>query len=113
MLKKNAVYMHEEDYGLLWKQADAKAGRSRAVRCRRLLVSSICTIGNYVYGFYYYFYQDGTIGVEVKATNIPFPTAIGASQESEYGAITASGIQSHVHQHVFSFRFDMCVDELF
>ena len=110
VVKKNAVCMHEEDYGLLWKHTDAKTGRSRAVRSRRLVISSICTIGNYVYGFYYYFYQDGTIGVEVKATGIPFPTAIGASEESEYGAIIAKGVQSHVHQHVFSFRFDMCVD---
>ena len=44
VLKKNAVCMHEEDYGLLWKHTDAKTGRSRAVRSRRLVVSSICTI---------------------------------------------------------------------
>jgi len=107
---KNAVCMHEEDYGLLWKHTDARTGKMRAVRSRRLVISSICTIGNYVYGFYYYFYQDGTIGVEVKATGIPFPTAIAAGVESKFGSIVAPGIQSHVHQHVFCFRFDMCVD---
>ncbi|MGK0228014.1 MAG: primary-amine oxidase [Gammaproteobacteria bacterium] len=107
---KNAVCMHEEDYGLLWKHTDARSGQMRAVRSRRLVISSICTIGNYVYGFYYYFYQDGTIGVEIKATGIPFPTALAAGEESEFGTIVAPGIQSHVHQHAFSFRFDMCVD---
>jgi len=110
VVKNNAVCMHEEDYGLLWKHTDARTGKMRAVRSRRLVISSLCTIGNYVYGFYYYFYQDGTIGVEVKATGIPFPTAIASGEESKFGAIVAPGIQSHVHQHVFSFRFDMCVD---
>jgi len=110
VVKKNAICMHEEDYGLLWKHTDNQTGKTRAVRSRRLVISSICTIGNYVYGFFYYFYQDGTIGVEVKATGIPFPTAIAAGDESEFGAIIAPGIQSHVHQHVFCFRFDMCVD---
>ncbi len=107
---KNAVCMHEEDFGLLWKHTDARTGKMRAVRSRRLVISALSTIGNYVYGFFWYFYQDGTIGVEVKATGIPFPTGIAPGEESQYGAIVAPGIESHVHQHVFSFRFDMCVD---
>lgn len=109
-LIQNAVCMHEEDFGLLWKHTDAKTGKFRAVRSRRLVISSIATIGNYVYGFFWYFYQDGTIGVEIKATGIPFPTAIAPGEEPKYGATIAPGIASHVHQHSFSFRFDMCVD---
>ncbi len=107
---KNAVCMHEEDFGLLWKHTDVKTGKMRAVRSRRLVISSICTIGNYVYGFFWYFYQDGTIGVEVKATGIPFPTGIAPGETPKYGALVAPGIQSHMHQHTFSFRFDMNVD---
>lgn len=107
---KNAVCMHEEDFGLLWKHTDNQTGKMRAVRSRRLVISSICTIGNYVYGFFWYFYQDGTIGVEVKATGIPFPTGIAPGETPKYGALVAPGIESHVHQHTFSFRFDMCVD---
>jgi len=106
----NAICMHEEDYGILWKHTDAATGKMRVVRSRRLVISSICTIGNYVYGFFWYFYQDGTIGVEVKATGIPFPSAVAPGRESVYGTIIAPGIESHVHQHAFSFRFDMCVD---
>ena len=30
----------------------------------------IATVGNYDYGFYWYFYQDGTIQMEVKLTGI-------------------------------------------
>ena len=107
---ENAVCMHEEDFGLLWKHTDAKTGKFRAVRSRRLVISSIATIGNYVYGFFWYFYQDGTIGTEVKATGIPFPTGIAEGEDPKYGALIAPGIASHVHQHSFSYRFDMCVD---
>jgi primary-amine oxidase len=74
------------------------------------VISGISTIGNYVYGFFWYFYQDGTIGVEVKATGIPFPTGTAIGAESDYGQIIAPGIDSHAHQHVFSYRFDMAVD---
>ena len=37
-------------------------------RGRRLVISSICTIANYEYGFYWYFGLDGTIQHEVKLT---------------------------------------------
>ena len=107
---KNAVCMHEEDFGLLWKHTDAQTGKMRAVRSRRLVISALCTIGNYVYGFFWYFYQDGTIGVEIKATGIPFPSGIAPGETPKYGALIAPGVEAHVHQHTFSFRFDMCVD---
>ncbi len=107
---ENAVCMHEEDYGVLWKYNEPRTGQSSVTRSRRLVISSVATIGNYVYGFFYYFYQDGTIGVEVKATGIPFPTGIDSTDQSEFGALIADGVESHVHQHVFSFRLDMAVD---
>ena len=106
----NAICMHEEDYGLLWKYTNFTNGNAARARSRRLVVSAIATIGNYIYGFYWYFYQDGTIGVEVKATGIPFPTGTEVGAPSPYGSIIAPGIDSHTHQHVFSFRFDMAVD---
>ena len=107
---KNAICMHEEDHGILWKFSYWDKGHTAVTRSRRLVISSIATIGNYIYGFYWYFYQDGTIGVEIKATGIPFPTAIAPGKESQYGTIVAPGVESHVHQHVFSFRFDMTID---
>ena len=39
-------------------------------RSRRLVVSFIATVGNYEYGFFWYFYQDGSIEFEVKLTGI-------------------------------------------
>ncbi len=107
---ENAICMHEEDFGILWKFTDTVRGDVTVKRSRRLVVSSLSTIGNYVYGFFWYFYQDGTIGVEVKATGIPLGTGAKNDEPARYGTRVAPGIDAHVHQHVFSFRFDMCVD---
>lgn len=109
-LIKNAICMHEEDFGTLWKFTDTYNGGVTVKRSRRLVVSSVSTIGNYVYGFFWYFYQDGTIGCEVKATGIPLAQTLPVGQSSKYGALMAPGIEGAVHQHVFSYRFDMCLD---
>ncbi len=45
-------------------------------RSRRLSVSFVATVGNYEYGFFWYFYQDGTIQCEVKLTGIMNTTAL-------------------------------------
>ena len=109
-LIKNAVCMHEEDYGILWKYSVPGDNQSTVTRSRRLVISSIATIGNYIYGFFWYFYLDGTIGVEIKATGIPFPSAIQNNQAGEFGTVVGKGVESHVHQHIFNFRFDMAID---
>ena len=57
--------MHEEDYGILWKHTDTRSGEVETRRSRRLVISSIVTVGNYEYGFFWYFYQDG--GIEYEA----------------------------------------------
>ena len=67
---ERAICMHEEDYGVLWKHTDIFTGSSEVRRQRRLVVSFFATIGNYDYGFYWYFYLDGTIQLEVKATGV-------------------------------------------
>ena len=68
--------MHEEDYGILWKHVDLYGGRSEVRRSRRLVVSFVATVGNYEYGFFWYFYLDGNIQLEVKLTGIVSPMAI-------------------------------------
>ena len=73
---KNAICLHEEDFGMLWKHTDWRTGQSEVRRSRRLAVSMVATVGNYDYGFYWYFYQDGTIQVEVKLTGIMNTTAL-------------------------------------
>lgn len=45
---KNAICIHEEDAGVLWKHTDFRpGGRSRTVRSRRLVISMVCTVANY------------------------------------------------------------------
>lgn len=109
-LIRNAICMHEEDYGVLWKFTDTMRGDVTVKRSRRLVVSSVSTIGNYVYGFFWYFFQDGTIGIEVKATGIPLVSARVVDEPSIAGALVAPGTEAPVHQHIFSFRFDMTID---
>ena len=75
--RANAICIHEEDYGILWKHADLLSGRTEVRRSRRLVVSSIATVGNYEYGFYWYFYLDGTMQLEVKLTGIMSTMAVG------------------------------------
>ncbi|MFJ3321067.1 primary-amine oxidase [Curtobacterium sp. NPDC086286] len=106
---KNAVCIHEEDYGILWKHTDEFTHTSESRRQRRLVVSFFTTVGNYDYGFYFYFYLDGTFEVEAKATGIVFT---GGHDGSDYPYATqlAPGLGAPVHQHLFCARLDMMVD---
>lgn len=110
---KNAVCMHEEDYSLLWKHLEYNEDGSTRVevrRSRRLVISSISTVGNYEYGYYWYLYQDGTIQFEVKLTGIIAPAAIAPGQKPISGTLVAPGLYGPNHQHYFNVRLDMMVD---
>ena len=76
----NAICLHEEDYGILWKHVDLVSGRTEVRRSRRLVVSSIATVGNYEYGFFWYFYLDGSIQFEVKLTGILSTMAVAGDE---------------------------------
>ena len=65
----NAICIHEEDSGILWKHVDERAG-VEVGRARRLVVSFHVTVANYEYLVYWRFYQDGNIECEVRATGI-------------------------------------------
>ena len=105
---KNAICLHEEDFGVLWKHTDMFNGMAETRRSRRLVISFFLTIGNYDYGFYWYLYLDGTIQLEAKATGIVFTSAY----RGPYGFATemAPGLGAPFHQHLFSARLDMAVD---
>jgi primary-amine oxidase len=106
---RNAVCIHEEDFGILWKHTDVFNGSAQTRRQRRLVVSSWATVGNYDYGFYWYFYLDGTIEHEVKMSGALF-TAGYPGGDSPHSAEVAPGLGGPVHQHLFSARLDMTVD---
>jgi primary-amine oxidase len=107
----NAICIHEEDFGILWKHTDIFNGSSQSRRQRRLVVSYFSTVGNYDYGFYWYFYLDGTIECEIKATGVLFTSAYPGG-DHPYSTEVAPGLAAPVHQHLFSARLDMTVDGL-
>ena len=108
--RANAICMHEEDYGILWKHVDMVSGRSEVRRSRRLVVSSIATVGNYEYGFYWYFYLDGSMQLEVKLTGIMSTMAVADGDAGDHARMIAPGLAAPYHQHLFNVRLDVQVD---
>ena len=104
-----AICMHEEDYGIQWRHTD-HLGNPDVRRSRRLVLSYFATIGNYDYGFFWYFYLDGSIQFEAKATGIVFAGANHPGTEDPHGTEIAPGIFAPVHQHLFSARLDVAID---
>ena len=107
----NAICIHEEDYGILWKHTDRRQpDRPEVRRSRRLVVSSISTVENYEYGFYWYFYQDGNIEFQIKLTGI---LSLGAARPGEtlpHGSLVAPQLYAPNHQHFFNVRLDFDLD---
>ena len=107
---RNAICIHEEDTGVLWKHWDFRTDRAETRRGRRLVISSISTVCNYEYASYWYLRQDGAIEFEMKATGIINTVGCLPGQPSKYGAEVASGVEGQIHQHYFCARLDMSVD---
>jgi primary-amine oxidase len=106
----NAVCMHEEDTGIGWKHTDFRTGAVQVRRRRRLVISTIVTVGNYEYGYFWYLYTDGTIEYEVKLTGVISTAAIAPGEKPKYGTLVAPGLYGPNHQHFFCVRLDMTVD---
>ena len=106
----NAICLHEEDYGTLWKHADLGEQRAEVRRSRRLVVSWIGTFGNYEYGFYWYLYQDGAIESEIKLTGILQTAGLEAGERPESGVLVAPQVNGMSHQHLFNARLDFDLD---
>lgn len=106
----NAICLHEEDHGVLWKHTDFRTGHVEVRRGRRLVISSFVTVGNYEYGFFWYLHQDGVIASEVKATGIVATQALHDDERPAFGAMLAPNLAGINHQHVFCARLDIDVD---
>jgi primary-amine oxidase len=107
---QNAICVHEEDSGVLWKHVDERAG-AEVRRARRLVVSFHVTVANYEYLVYWRFYQDGSIECEVRATGIMVTshTAAPGSRPAN-GTLVDQGIYAPFHQHFIVARLDLDVD---
>jgi len=107
----NAICIHEEDFGILWKHTDRRLPHAPEVRrSRRLVVSSVSTVENYEYGFFWYFYQDGNIQFEIKLTGILSLAATRDGEKPPYGAMIAPQLYAPNHQHFFNVRLDFDLD---
>jgi primary-amine oxidase len=106
----NAICIHEEDTGIGWKHTQYLNGSVEVRRGRRLVISSVATVGNYDYGFFWYLHTDGTIAYEVKLTGIISTGALADGAEPAHGTVVAPGLYGPHHQHFFNVRLDMAVD---
>jgi primary-amine oxidase len=106
----NAICIHEEDVGVLWRHIEWRDGTGEVRRSRRLAISSFSAIGNYDYGFFWYLYQDGSIEFEVKLTGVLSTGAVAPGVRPEHGVLVAPGLNAMVHQHFFNMRLDLDVD---
>ncbi|MFO7925506.1 primary-amine oxidase [Natronomonas sp.] len=107
----NAVCLHEEDYGTLWKHTDWRTENTEVRRNRRLVISFVATVGNYDYEFNWYLYQDGSLEGQVRLTGVDSAGLIGPNESvSGFSEEIAPRIKGMVHQHFFNFRLDMDVD---
>ena len=106
----NAVCMHEEDAGIAWKHTDFRTGAVQVRRRRRLVISTIVTVGNYEYGYFWYLYNDGLIEYEIKLSGVISTGAIAPGETPKHGTLVAPGLYGPNHQHFFCVRLDMSVD---
>lgn len=106
----NAICMHEEDVGILWKHVDYIDGHVEVRRGRRFVVSSICTVNNYEYGYFWYFYQDGSIEFEAKLTGIVLTVSDFPGVDHPSATEVEPGLWAPFHQHILCARLDMDID---
>ena len=104
-----AICLHEEDFGILWKHTD-ETGHVEVRRGRRFVVSSIVTVNNYEYGYFWYFYQDGSIEFEAKLTGIVLTIAGEPGVEHPSATELEPGLLAPFHQHILCARLDLDVD---
>lgn len=108
---KNAICIHEEDAGILFKHTDFRDDSVIVTRARKLLVSHIFTAANYEYCVYWIFHQDGTIQLEIKLTGILNTYAMNPGEDTHgWGTEVYPGVNAHNHQHLFCLRVDPNLD---
>ena len=67
--------------------------RSRSAARAGWSISMICTVGNYEYGFFWYFYNDASMEVEVKLSGV---LTTGAVRRRRAAAVGQAGRAQHL-----------------
>ncbi|KAI1846296.1 hypothetical protein JX265_010883 [Neoarthrinium moseri] len=108
---KNAICIHEEDAGILFKHTDFRDESSIVTRARKLIIQQVFTAANYEYAIQWIFHQDGTIQPEIKLTGILNTYSMNPGEDTHgWGTQVYPGVNAHNHQHLFCLRVDPNVD---
>ncbi|KAJ4423886.1 peroxisomal copper amine oxidase [Gnomoniopsis sp. IMI 355080] len=108
---KNAICIHEEDGGILFKHTDFRDDSVIVTRARKLIVQQIFTAANYEYAIQWTFHQDGTIQPEIKLTGILNTYSMLPGEDLHgWGTEVYPGVNAHNHQHLFCLRIDPNID---
>lgn len=110
---KNAVCIHEEDDGILFKHSDFRDDFQTTIvtRATKLIISQIFTASNYEYCIYWTFLQDGAIRLDIKLTGILNTTVANIGENTNpWGTTVYPQVNAHNHQHLFSLRIDPRLD---
>ncbi|RYP06606.1 hypothetical protein DL764_003058 [Monosporascus ibericus] len=108
---KNAICIHEEDSGILFKHTDFRDDSVIVTRARKLVVQQVFTAANYEYAIQWIFHQDGTIQPEIKLTGVLNTYSMNPDEDTKgWGTQVYPGVNAHNHQHLFCLRIDANVD---
>lgn len=108
---QNAICIHEEDAGILFKHTDFRDDSVIVTRGRKLIISHVFTAANYEYAVYWIFHQDGTVQLEIKLTGILNTYAMNPGEDTKgWGTEVYPGVNAHNHQHLFCMRIDSNID---
>ncbi|KAJ9165768.1 Amine oxidase [Coniochaeta hoffmannii] len=108
---KNAICIHEEDDGILFKHSDFRDDSTIVTRARKLIIQQVFTAANYEYAVQWVFHQDGTIQPDIRLTGILQTYSIGKDEDTHgWGTEVYPGVNAHNHQHLFCLRIDPNVD---
>ncbi|PSR76996.1 copper amine oxidase [Coniella lustricola] len=108
---KNAVCIHEEDAGILFKHTDFRDDSVLVTRARKLVIQHVFTAANYEYAVQWVLHQDGTIQLDIKLTGILNTYAMNPREHTHgWGTEVYPRVNAHNHQHLFCLRVDANVD---
>lgn len=106
----NAICMHEQDNGLLYKHLNYRTNNAVVARRREFIVQTIATVANYEYVINVKFVTDGSINIETRATGILSTMPIDENVKVPWGTIVGPNVMAAYHQHILSFRIDPAID---
>ncbi|OBT97495.2 hypothetical protein VE01_04385 [Pseudogymnoascus verrucosus] len=95
----NAICLHEEDDGALWKHTNGMTGAAVAARSRVLVIQTTMTLRNYDYIMAWRFDQAAGLTYEIGATGILSTCPIDPGS-SRWGTVVAPRVLAQNHQHM-------------